>query len=51
MRMTFTHIEPFAKRRLGKSPLSVTQLGVGTAPLGDLYQRVPESDAALSMNR
>jgi D-threo-aldose 1-dehydrogenase len=32
-------------RKLGKSPLSVTQLGVGTAPLGDLYQRVPEADA------
>jgi D-threo-aldose 1-dehydrogenase len=38
-------IDPLARRQLGKSPLRVTQLGVGTAPLGDLYQRVPEPDA------
>jgi len=43
--MSTTHIDPLAVRRLGKSPLSVTQLGVGTAPLGDLYQRVPEAHA------
>jgi D-threo-aldose 1-dehydrogenase len=43
--MSSTRIDPLAVRRLGKSPLSVTQLGVGTAPLGDLYQRVPETDA------
>lgn len=43
--MSQTRIDPLAVRRLGKSPLSVTQLGVGTAPLGDLYQRVPEADA------
>ncbi|HTV17726.1 MAG TPA: aldo/keto reductase [Polyangiaceae bacterium] len=43
--MSTTRINPLAVRRLGKSPLSVTQLGVGTAPLGDLYQRVPEADA------
>lgn len=40
-----TTIDPLAARRLGKSPLSVTQLGVGTAPLGDLYQKVAEADA------
>lgn len=34
-----------ARRRLGSSNLEVTQLGVGTAPIGDLYQRVPESDS------
>jgi D-threo-aldose 1-dehydrogenase len=44
--MVLTHFDPVATRQLGKSPLSVTQLGVGTAPLGDLYQRVPESDAS-----
>jgi D-threo-aldose 1-dehydrogenase len=43
--MTDTHINPIATRQLGKSPLRVTQLGIGTAPLGDLYQRVPEPDA------
>jgi D-threo-aldose 1-dehydrogenase len=37
--------DPIAQRKLGSSPLSVTQLGVGTAPLGDLYQCVPESAA------
>ena len=36
---------PLARRKLGSSPLDVTALGVGTAPLGDLYQRVPEHDA------
>jgi D-threo-aldose 1-dehydrogenase len=43
--MSQNRIDPLAVRKLGKSPLSVTQLGVGTAPLGDLYQRVPEADA------
>jgi D-threo-aldose 1-dehydrogenase len=43
--MSQTRIDPLAVRQLGKSPLVVTQLGVGTAPLGDLYQRVPEADA------
>ncbi len=43
--MSSTRIDPLAERRLGKSRLSVTQLGVGTAPLGDLYQRVAEPDA------
>jgi D-threo-aldose 1-dehydrogenase len=43
--MTASIINPLATRKLGKSPLSVTQLGIGTAPLGDLYQRVPEADA------
>ena len=43
--MTLTHIDPLARRQLGKSTLRVTQLGIGTAPLGDLYQRVPEPDA------
>ncbi|MEY2931274.1 MAG: hypothetical protein RL033_2023 [Pseudomonadota bacterium] len=36
---------PLTQRKLGSSPLHVTALGVGTAPLGDLYQRVPEGDA------
>lgn len=43
--MSTTRINPTASRKLGSSPLMVTTLGVGTAPLGDLYQRVPESDA------
>jgi D-threo-aldose 1-dehydrogenase len=43
--MSHHRTDPLAVRQLGKSRLSVTQLGVGTAPLGDLYQRVPEADA------
>jgi D-threo-aldose 1-dehydrogenase len=43
--MSQPRLDPLAVRQLGKSPLLVTQLGVGTAPLGDLYQRVPEADA------
>ncbi len=36
---------PLEKRPLGSSALQVTQLGIGTAPLGDLYERVPEENA------
>ena len=43
--MSSTRINPTALRKLGSSPLMVTALGVGTAPLGDLYQRIPENDA------
>lgn len=43
--MSQTRLDPVAVRQLGKSPLLVTQLGVGTAPLGDLYQRLAEADA------
>ena len=32
-------------RPLGRTGLSVTQLGYGGAPLGDLYQRIPEAEA------
>jgi D-threo-aldose 1-dehydrogenase len=38
--------QPLGLRKLGSSALHVTALGVGTAPLGDLYQRVPEPEAA-----
>ena len=31
--------------KLGKAPLEVTQLGLGGAPLGDLYAKLPESEA------
>jgi D-threo-aldose 1-dehydrogenase len=43
--MTSPINQPLALRKLGSSPLHVTALGVGTAPLGDLYQRVPEAQA------
>lgn len=38
-------MNPLARRKLGKSPLVVTSLGVGTAPLGELYARIPEPEA------
>lgn len=43
--MTPKQIDPLAKRKLGSAPLHVTSLGAGTAPIGDLYQRVPDEDA------
>jgi len=38
-------MDPRAKRRLGKSDLHVTVLGLGGAPLGDFYARLPEETA------
>jgi D-threo-aldose 1-dehydrogenase len=38
-------MNPLDKRTLGTSRLEVTLLGVGTAPLGELYARIPEPDA------
>ena len=38
-------MNPRAKRKLGSSPLRVTQLGFGGAPLGDLYERLDEAQA------
>ncbi len=38
-------MKPTDKRKLGSSPLQVTQLGFGGAPLGDLYAKLDESDA------
>ena len=36
---------PLAKRQLGRTGLALTQLGMGTAPLGDLWERIPEERA------
>lgn len=38
-------MDPRALRRLGHSPVAVTQLGFGSAPLGDLYARLDEAAA------
>jgi D-threo-aldose 1-dehydrogenase len=38
-------VNPAARRRLGRSPVEVTQLGFGAAPLGNLYRPVSEGDA------
>ena len=38
-------MDPRSQRRLGKSGLSVSILGLGGAPLGDFYARLPEDEA------
>ena len=38
-------------RKLGRSGLSVTVLGLGGAPLGDLYERIPETRALATVRR
>ena len=38
-------MNPTDQRKLGSSPLQVTQLGFGGAPLGDLYQKLEEPTA------
>jgi D-threo-aldose 1-dehydrogenase len=38
-------MNPTDKRPLGKSGVTVTQLGFGGAPLGDFYDKLPESEA------
>jgi D-threo-aldose 1-dehydrogenase len=38
-------MDPTARRQLGRTGLALTQLGMGTAPLGDLWERIPEARA------
>jgi D-threo-aldose 1-dehydrogenase len=42
-------MDPFARRALGRTGVSVTQLGFGTAGLGDLFARVPEAEATATL--
>ena len=42
-------MDPRAKRQLGRTGLALTQLGMGTAPLGDLWERVPEERAQATL--
>ena len=37
---------PIRTRKLGRTGVSVTELGLGTAPLGDLFDRVEDDEAA-----
>ncbi len=37
---------PLRTRQLGRTGVSVTELGLGTAPLGDLFDRVEDGEAA-----
>lgn len=38
-------MDPTARRQLGRTGLALTRLGMGTAPLGDLWERIPEEQA------
>ena len=36
----------FPKRKLGRAAVEVAELGLGTAPLGELFERVDDAEAA-----
>jgi D-threo-aldose 1-dehydrogenase len=42
-------MNPTETRKLGKSGVSLTQLGFGGAPLGELFVRVDEATAAATL--
>jgi D-threo-aldose 1-dehydrogenase len=42
-------IDPFRRRPIGKTSLSVTQLGMGGASLGDMRESLPEAQAAATI--
>jgi D-threo-aldose 1-dehydrogenase len=42
-------MEPSATRELGRTGLALTQAGMGSAPLGDLWERIPESRAQATL--
>ena len=37
---------PFKTRKLGRADVRVSELGLGTAPLGELFERVDDAEAA-----
>ena len=42
---------PFKRRKLGRTDVHVTELGLGTAPLGELFERVDDAEAAALIDR
>jgi D-threo-aldose 1-dehydrogenase len=42
-------VDPFQLRKLGRSELSLPQLGFGGAPLGELFVKVSEADAEATL--
>jgi D-threo-aldose 1-dehydrogenase len=44
--MSGASLPPLKTRKLGPTNVSVTELGLGTAPLGDLFQMVEDDEAA-----
>ena len=43
-------MDPFAKRRLGKTDMDIPQFGFGGAPLGELFTRVTDADAEATLD-
>ncbi len=44
-------VEPDERRRIGRTPLEVTRLGLGGAPLGGLYTAVDDDEADATIRR
>ncbi len=42
-------MNPFDIRKLGKTAVELTQLGFGSAPLGELFVQVDEATAAATL--
>ena len=42
-------MDPFLRRRIGKTSLEVTQLGMGGASLGDMRESIPEAQATATL--
>ena len=42
-------MDPFLRRRIGKTSLEVTQLGMGGASLGDMRESIPEAQATATI--
>jgi D-threo-aldose 1-dehydrogenase len=49
--MTSTQAAPLATRKLGRTGVSVTELGLGTAPLGDLFDVIEDDEAAALLRK
>jgi D-threo-aldose 1-dehydrogenase len=44
-------MDPFSRRRLGKSGVMLPQIGFGAAPLGELFTKVSEHDAEATLSK
>ena len=47
--MSSANLPPLKTRKLGRANVSVTELGLGTAPLGDLFDKVEDDEAAAAI--
>jgi D-threo-aldose 1-dehydrogenase len=43
-------VDPFQRRKLGRSNVMLPQFGFGGAPLGDLFVKIPEADAMATLS-